>query len=161
MAGFVFFTQIRVSRNTHIFSCTSKHSNFAAGLSWTRRNESLMKNVGTVITAQWIRIVEDFRIFNAYINILKIYTNSFGKLRTWSLWFFFCHLPPAMLLFHLLSDHWWQYKKCFRKLSLILQNSIAPSLCRGRLHPWRRRWTLDNRIATVFLVQHQSKFSPE
>ena len=35
-----------VSKNTHIITCVSRHSNFAAGLSsWTRGNESLMKNV--------------------------------------------------------------------------------------------------------------------
>ena len=35
-----------VSRNTHILLCISRHSNFAARLSWTQRNQSLMKNVG-------------------------------------------------------------------------------------------------------------------
>ena len=46
--------------------------------------------------------------------------------------------PPAMLFFHLSSDQWWQYKKCFWRLSLFLQNSIAPSFSRGRF-AWRRR----------------------
>ena len=55
----------------------------------------------------------------------------------WNL--FFSPPPPAMLLFHFSSDQWWQYRKCFWRLSFILQNSIAPSLSRGRL-PWRRRW---------------------
>ena len=55
----------------------------------------------------------------------------------WNL--FFCPPPPAMLFFHFSSDHWWQYKKWFWRWSFILQNSIAPSLSRGRL-PWRRRW---------------------
>ena len=47
--------------------------------------------------------------------------------------------PPAMLFFHFLSDQWWQYKKYFWRLSLILQNAIAPSSSLGSL-PWRRRW---------------------
>ena len=46
--------------------------------------------------------------------------------------------PPVMLLFHFSSDQWWQYKKCFWKLSFLLQNSIAPSSSPGRL-PWRRK----------------------
>ena len=54
----------------------------------------------------------------------------------WNL--FFTPPPPAMLLFHLSSDQWWQYKKCFWRLSSNLQNSIAPSSSQGRL-PWRRR----------------------
>ena len=34
-------------KNAHILSCISRHSNFAARLSWTRSNKSLMRNVGT------------------------------------------------------------------------------------------------------------------
>ena len=48
--------------------------------------------------------------------------------------------PPAMLFFHLSSDQWGQHGKCFWRLSLILQNSTAPSLSRGTCFPWRRRW---------------------
>ena len=35
-----------VALNTHILSCISRHSNFAAGLSRIRSNKTLMKNVG-------------------------------------------------------------------------------------------------------------------
>ena len=34
-------------RNAHILSCISRHSNFAARLSWTRSDKSLMRNVCT------------------------------------------------------------------------------------------------------------------
>ena len=55
-------------------------------------------------------------------------------------WYLFLFPPPlAMLFFHFSSEQWWQYKKCFWRLSLILQNSIAPSLSRCKL-PWRRKW---------------------
>ena len=67
-----------VSWKTNVFSCTSQHSNFAARLSWTRGSKSLMRNAGTVITAQWIRIIKDFRIYN-------VFTNSSCYLRTWLL----------------------------------------------------------------------------
>ena len=30
---------------------------------------------------------------------------------------FFCPPPPAIVLFHFPSDQWWQYKKCFWRLS--------------------------------------------
>ena len=38
--------------------------------------------------------------------------------------------PPAIHFFHLSSDQWGQYRKCFWRLSVILQNSIAPSSSR-------------------------------
>ena len=47
--------------------------------------------------------------------------------------------PPVILFFHLSSDQQWQCKKCFWRLSLILQSSIAPSSSLGGL-PWRRRY---------------------
>ena len=78
-------------------------------------------------------------------------------------WSLFLFLPPlSMLFFHISSDQWWQYKKCFWRLSLVLQNSIAPSSTLGRL-PWRRKWilissTLHNRRANILLVQHRFKF---
>ena len=42
------------------------------------------------------------------------------SVQCWNL--FLCPPPPAMLLFHISSDQWWQYGKCFWKFSLILQN---------------------------------------
>ena len=66
-----------VSRNTHIFPCIGQHSNFAAKLSWTWDDKSLMRNVGTVMTARWVGIMEDFW---GSINF-----NSSRDLRTWSL----------------------------------------------------------------------------
>ena len=59
------------------------------------------------------------------------------SIQYWNLFLF--PPPPAMLFFHLSSDQWWQCRKCFWRLSLILQNSIAPSssLC---ILAWRRRW---------------------
>ena len=41
-----------VSKNTHILSCISQHSNFAAKLSWTRGNRSLMRNVHNCSASQ-------------------------------------------------------------------------------------------------------------
>ena len=52
----------KVSKNTHIFSCISKQSNIAARLCGIRGDKSLMRNVGTVMTARSVRIVEDFWI---------------------------------------------------------------------------------------------------
>ena len=59
-----------------------------------------------------------------------------------------------MLFFHLSSDQWWQYKKCFWRLSLFLQNSIAPSFSRGRF-AWRRR-----RINFFDTSNSESEYSP-
>ena len=61
-----------------------------------------------------------------------------SSVQYWWYLFLFPH-PPAMFFFLFSSDQWWQCRKCFWRLSLILQNSIAPSFSRGRL-PWRRRW---------------------
>ena len=44
----------------------------------------------------------------------------------------------ALMLFHISSDQCWEFSKSFRRLSLNLQNSIAPSSSRG-FWPWRRR----------------------
>ena len=43
----------------------------AARLSWTRGKKSLMRNVGIVITARWVRIIEDFWVFQ-YIPIVLV-----------------------------------------------------------------------------------------
>ena len=44
--------QKNASGNAHILSCISLHSGFAAGLSGTRGNKRLMRNVGTAKTAR-------------------------------------------------------------------------------------------------------------
>ena len=63
-------------------------------------------------------------------------------------WKLFLLPPPfAIVLFHFSSDQWWQYKKCFWRLSLILQNSIAPSSSLGG----------HNRRLNILLVQHRSQ----
>ena len=46
--------------------------------------------------------------------------------------------PPAILLFHISSDQYWECSNLFRKSSFSLQNSIAPSSSRGNC-PCRRR----------------------
>ena len=59
-------------------SCISQHSNFgAAGLSWTRRDKSLMRNASTAITARWVKIIVDFSVLKK--------SNRSCNLRNWSL----------------------------------------------------------------------------
>ena len=53
-----------------IVSCISQHSSFAAGLSLTRGNKGLMRNVGIVITDRWVGIIEDFWVFNIFQSFL-------------------------------------------------------------------------------------------
>ena len=54
------------SEKTHILSCISLKSGFAAGLFGTRGNKSLMWNVSTAKTARWVTILEVFQIFNKF-----------------------------------------------------------------------------------------------
>ena len=46
--------------------------------------------------------------------------------------------PPTIVLFHISSDQCWECTKSFRRWSLNLQNSIAPSSSQGRWS-WRRK----------------------
>ena len=50
---------------------------------------------------------------------------------------FFCP-PPAILLFHLSSEQWWQCKKYVWRWSLVVQISIASSSSLNNLPRWRR-----------------------
>ena len=70
----------------------------------------------------------------------KINSSPDESVQYWNL--FLLPPPPVILLFHISSDQNWEHSNSFRRSSVSLQNSIAPSSSRGKCPCRRRVFTL-------------------